>query len=109
MYNRKTENKPNINKVCPDYIKGMARVLDFGDDKYGEKNWTEYTNVNELISALMRHIDCFRKGNRLDEQSGLEHLDHAATNIMIVRWLLFNNKIKMEDLYHFSNTNKTRK
>lgn len=100
-YNRKTENKPNLNKVDPDFIEGIAKVLDYGDNKYGEGNWRQYSNINELVSAQMRHIDKFRVGEQFDIESTLQHLDHAASNLMMIRWLLKNKVIKIEDL-HFN-------
>ncbi len=102
-YNRKAENKPNLNKVDPDFIEGISKVLDYGDKKYGEGNWRLYSNINELVSAQMRHIDKFRKGEQHDIESTLQHLDHAATNLMMIRWLLKNKIVKLEDLYFNNN------
>ena len=101
IYNRKTEDKPNLNKVYPKSVEGMAKVLDYGDKKYGEGNWREYSNINELVSAHMRHMESFRSGERYDKESTLEHLDHAQTNLMIIRYLLDNEIVKMEDLYFY--------
>ena len=101
MYNKKIENKANINKIYPKFIEEIGKVLDYGDNKYGLMNWKKYENINELTSALMRHSNQFNSGDMFDEESGYSHLSHIASNCMMLMWLIDNGVVKMEDLYHY--------
>ena len=99
-YNKKTEGKPNLNKVYPKFIEEVAKVLDFGDKKYELMNWKDYKDINQLASAILRHINEFNRGNLIDNQSNLSHLSHIATNCMILQWLIDNKVVSLEDLYY---------
>jgi len=60
----------------------IAKVITHGADKYGENNWQNLENANaRYYSALIRHIQEFRKGNLIDKDSGLSHLSHALCNV----------------------------
>jgi len=98
--NLKTEKKPNLNKIYPNFIQELAKVLDFGDEKYGVMNWKGYSNINELMSALMRHTSQLNGGELIDKQSGLSHLAHISANCMLLMWLLDNGIVSLDNLYY---------
>jgi hypothetical protein len=67
---------------------GMARVMTMGCEKYGYRPWdhiVDNANPEDYFSALMRHISKWRMGEKIDEESGLSHLYHAAINLMILQ------------------------
>jgi len=69
-------------------IEEVVKVLTMGAKKYKDNNWQLVENGNErYYAAAMRHITEWRKGNKIDEESGLNHLSHAMCNLVFLMWL----------------------
>lgn len=73
-------------------VEQVAKILTFGATKYGDYNWKDLENpFNRYYAACMRHLVDWRKGVKVDEETGVSHLAHAITN------LLFMLEIESED------------
>ncbi len=84
------EKKLRYDLIPPVVLEELAKVLTYGAEKYGDHNWKNLDNFEErYYSALMRHIQAHRKGEKNDKESGLSHLSHAFTNIA---FLIFKEK-----------------
>lgn len=88
--------KDDTGKIRYDLIptaleEGVARVLTYGAFQrprengtkgYGKNNWQGVEDAKgRYFSAMRRHIAAYRRGERNDQESGLSHLAHAATNL----------------------------
>lgn len=62
-------------------FEGLAKVLTYGAKKYSPNNWRNAEDTDRYIAALYRHLEAWRKGEKVDEESGLKHLEHAITNV----------------------------
>lgn len=80
---RYNSGKVRLDLIPCALIDGVGRVLTFGAQKYEADNWRKFSSqqVRECIGSAMRHIEAYRKGHWLDEESGLPHLAHAAANL----------------------------
>lgn len=59
----------------------VARVLEYGAKKYGDRSWMYLENAQERYTdALMRHLFARQMGERFDPESKLLHAAHIATN-----------------------------
>lgn len=67
-------------------LETIARVQDYGARKYSRDNWQKGT-FTRYASAALRHIFARLKGERLDPESGLPHLAHAACCILFMMWI----------------------
>ena len=68
-------------------LEELAKVLTYGAKKYAPNNWQKVDNFNSrYYSALQRHIEAWRKGEKVDAESGLHHLSHALCNVMFLLW-----------------------
>lgn len=68
-----------------EFEEAVAKVLTHGAKKYAPNNWQLVENPQErYYAALRRHIAAWRMGEKIDKESGLSHLSHAATNIMFL-------------------------
>ena len=68
-------------------IEECVKILTFGASKYGENKWQHLDNYNDrYFAALMRHLVAYRKGEKVDSESGQLHLSHALTNIVFLIW-----------------------
>ena len=72
-------------------LTGLADVLTFGADKYGENNWRECDNIDRYVSAAMRHFISYISGEKNDPETGLSHLYHVAANMMFIYVLTKSN------------------
>jgi len=78
--------KPRVDLVPPGAILAAARVFTFGADKYGAHNWNKGILTSRLYAAVQRHLLAWWNGEDLDLESGLSHLDHALTGLMMLEW-----------------------
>jgi len=79
--------KPPIHLIPPECIIAIAEVLEMGMAKYGENNWRkdlQHTTWSRTYSSIMRHMLAWFMGEDKDPESGLSHLAHAMTQLMIL-------------------------
>lgn len=86
--------KTDYDLIPAEALEGIANVFTYGAGKYGPENWKHVTPVKRYLSAAFRHVQAWRKGQTNDEESGLLHLDHAITNLIILRELTILEKQK---------------
>lgn len=75
-------DKPTMSLLPTLPLLEIAKVLDFGKQKYAAHNWRKGIAQSRLISAAMRHIVAYNDGEDLDAESNLSHLAHAACTIL---------------------------
>lgn len=83
--------KARVSLVPYAALEAIARVRDFGDKKYGSSSaWYGFDDkLPEFVEAAQRHLakyqDATLYNNRSvdDEESGLNHLDHAITSLAL--------------------------
>lgn len=95
------EGKAPIHLIPPEAIIAMARVLGFGANKYDENNWrrdSSTTKHSRTYSSIQRHLNAYWSGEDNDPESGLSHLDHALTQIMILKMHTLESP-EMDDRY----------
>jgi len=75
--------KPDMTLVPMALKEAVAKVMGFGCAKYGRDNWKagEGLDWHRPMAAAMRHLDKHNEGMLIDEESGMPHIWHAATNI----------------------------
>ena len=64
---------------------GTCAVLTVGAKKYAAWNWSKGIQFMRVYGALLRHLFEWVRGNELDEETGLPHLDHAACCLMFLQ------------------------
>ena len=64
-------------------IKEVAAVRKYGAEKYGSTEDWRTTPPIRHFNAIMRHLNAFLDGEYDDKESGLSHLAHAATTLMM--------------------------
>lgn len=70
-------------------LEGLARVLQFGAIKYAPNNWRKGLAWARLIGALLRHVFAIMRGELIDPESGLPHIDHVGCC-----WMFLSNMMK---------------
>ena len=87
------KGKPDLSLIPYEALEELAKVLMYGEKKYGRWNWKKKLNYSRLTSAALRHIHKFNSGIDRDDESGELHLSHAACNLFFLIYFL-KNKIK---------------
>jgi len=96
------EGKPKIHLVPPEAIIEAARVFGFGAEKYGENNWRQDIHkfpVSRHYSSIQRHMMAYMMGEDDDPESGLPHLSHALTQMMILIMTTKEGSITTDDRF----------
>jgi hypothetical protein len=83
-------------------IEGLSRVLAFGANKYGDNNWRGGLRYLRICGAILRHLFAIMRGEDIDPESGLPHVDHLGCN-----WMFLSNMMKtrrdMDDRSRYGN------
>lgn len=72
------DGKPRYDLIPPEFLDDTAKVLTYGAMKYAPRNWEKGMAWGRVFGALMRHMWAWWRGQKLDPETGLPHLAHAA-------------------------------
>lgn len=89
---RKNDDKLRYSLVDVESIEGLIKVLEFGAKKYSPNNWQKGLTYTSIYDSLMRHMTAIMKGEDVDPESGLPHIDHVGCNWMFLSWMMRNRK-----------------
>lgn len=87
---RYNKGKPRHSLISPWAMEGLAKVLTYGEKKHttpeasGADNWRKGLSWRETIDSLKRHLTELEKGNDIDEESKLPHIDLLQCNAMFL-------------------------
>lgn len=89
-----------MNDLRQPEFEDLDLVLEFGKNKHGSLNYMEpngnKSSFNDMHMSMLRHLTKSFSGERLDEESELDHLLHLATRALMMYARLKRN-IKHED------------
>ena len=78
-------DKLRYDLISPTVLEDLAKVLTFGARKYAPDNWKKVPEGKDrYYAAAMRHLQEIRKGNIIDDESGLPHTGHLMCCIMFL-------------------------
>ena len=81
------QEKNRLELIPASGIEAAGRAFTYGANKYkehGDHNWAKGFKWDRIIGSTLRHINAFRSGQDIDEESGLSHIDHAVASIMML-------------------------
>ena len=87
------KDKIRMDLVPLECIESIAKVLTYGADKYEENSWQELPDFwKRYKAALLRHLTAIDKGELIDSESGLPHIDHVLCNTLFLSWGFHHGK-----------------
>lgn len=101
MTRKDDTKKPPLSLVDPDFVESMARVLEYGEQKYGTGNWKGGLAYTRLIDAAARHLAAIQRGEDIDPETGEPHTQHAASCLMFLNWYRNHNLGERLDDRHY--------
>lgn len=79
------QGKPDPTLMPADAEFALWRVLDFGAKKYAPENWRLVEDAKRrYLAAGLRHQNDYRRGSRVDVESGIHPLAHAIIDLIFV-------------------------
>ena len=76
------KNRLDLLPVRP--LLDVGKVLTFGAKKYEARNWEKGLAWSRPYAAALRHLFAWWSGETYDPETGLNHLAHAACNILFL-------------------------
>ena len=66
-------------------LEQVVKVLTHGAKKYAPENWRHVDGWRwRYLGASLRHFQAFARGEKVDQESGLPHLAHAACCLLFM-------------------------
>ena len=91
MRPKETKGKRKIHLVNPTLVTEVAKVREFGVDKYGDEKGWRLTPDIDYLDAAARHvlagIEAIQSedySSLFDKESGISHFAHAACDLMFI-------------------------
>lgn len=81
--------KPRMDLLDAKALESLAQVLTFGAKKYAAHNWRNGIEYSRLTAAMLRHLMAIQRGEDVDPESGLPHIDHLGCC-----WMFLSNLSK---------------
>lgn len=86
---KKDKGKNRLDLLPWDALDEVGKVLTYGINKYPlpKENWrlnSTKEDIPRYKAALLRHFSANEQGEELDEESGLPHMAHIATNALFI-------------------------
>lgn len=87
------QNKTRMDLVPLSVMENLAKILTMGAQKYGDNNWQGLPDFwKRYKAALLRHLTAIDKGESIDPESGLPHIDHVLCNAAFLSWGFHHGK-----------------
>ena len=90
--------KSRLDLISGQAVEGLGHVLGHGARKYGANNWRLGLDWSRTVAALLRHTFAFIRGEDIDPDSKLPHVDHIMCNAMFLSEY-FHTKTGQDDRF----------
>lgn len=78
------KEKPDHSLIPKCFLDQIAMVMQYGESKYGRYNYKEGFTYSRLLGACSRHLSAFNSGTDNDSETGISHLGHAASCLLML-------------------------
>lgn len=78
------QGKPGLHLLPTEALEEIAKVLDFGSQKYTSWNWAQGFKWSRLYASTLRHLFAHMRGENKDPETGLSHLSHVGCNVLFL-------------------------
>lgn len=96
------DEKTRLDLIPPAAIEGVGLVLTFGAKKYAAYNWAKGIHYSRILGTIKRHLLAIEKGEDVDPESGLLHIDHVACNAAFLQtFQRYDRYKKFDDRFNY--------
>lgn len=90
------KDKARLHLIPIEALELMSETLEYGISKYNKRNYEKGIQYTRLADAALRHLYQWLQKADLDEESGLNHVGHALSNLAMLAYMI-KNKPEMDD------------
>ena len=91
--NDRTEGKLRWELLPIPLMEKLVEVYEFGANKYGPNTWQELEDGEDrYLGAMFRHLNAHKKGEKIDPESGLLHVQHMAWNAIAIMYTVLHKE-----------------
>lgn len=90
--------KPRYELIPPGPLKRLAELYSRGAEKYDAHNWAKGMSTERTMASLMRHIEAYRAGDRVE--------DHLAAVVFNAFAIMQFEDTDWHDLYEWTPQQK---
>ena len=85
MHKKFDNNKDDLSLISLDSLRPISRAYGYGVTKYGRGNWRKNDiEWHRTLSSVLRHLAaCQDDPVKIDPESGIMHIAHAASQLLI--------------------------
>lgn len=76
--------KPRLSLVPTEIIRAIAKIREYGNQKYKDPDNWKTVEKQRYIDAAYRHWLAYIDGEKKDKESGLPHIWHVACNLAFI-------------------------
>lgn len=92
------QDKPQWTLVPFKAFDEVVKVLTIGARKYAPDNWKKVPNARQrYIDAAFRHMSAYAGGEKLDAETGKNHLAHAACCLLFLLAFDLDNSLEKDN------------
>lgn len=89
--NKFNAKKCPLELIDPLALEGLGWALYYGKEKYAADNWARGLSWREVIGAIMRHLQAIARGEDMDPESGIPHIDCVGAEWMFLSAFMKEN------------------
>ena len=78
------EDEPLSSVLAFNNLDGACRVFAYGAGKYAAWNWAKGMAWSVPLGCALRHMQAVLDGEFIDDESGLPHIDHVFSNLIML-------------------------
>ena len=78
------EDEPLSSVLSFNCLEGACRVFAYGAGKYAAWNWAKGMAWSVPLGCALRHMQAVLDGEFIDDESGLPHIDHVFSNLIML-------------------------
>lgn len=94
----KDDQQKNRVELLPfDALLELGKLFTFGASKYEDRNWEKGIKFSRIYGAMMRHAWLWWLRKDIDEESGMNHMVHAAWNALILVTYILRHMDEFDD------------
>lgn len=94
------EGKTDVSLLPSKALTEVAKVLEYGANKYHRENWRKGIKYSRVYSAAMRHMMEWKDGQKHDPETLRSHIAHAACNLLfLLEYELTDKNDEFDDLH----------
>jgi hypothetical protein len=106
---REDAGKLPIDLIPADVQAELAEVLRFGARKYAARNWERGMAWSKAYGPLLRHLNEWARGHRIDKESGRATMAHVLCNAVFLLAYELRGLHKLDDVEPYLKPKPRRK